>query len=126
MVLVNTDNKSPFYDAVGGDYELPENQTPGTTPVPGEVIEISDDLLGGQCRLLGISVKVVSEGAASYQSGSVVAWEQPIPPTPSMYLAKNNILEVNTKAAASTVAQYNTRNVCYADQYALPPASNSR
>lgn len=84
-VYVHTEDKSFFnLKTTDPNYEDPLNNGWGTTG-RGDTINIPDEYLGGRCRLVGQSVKVVNEGPETYQSGTVRAWEQTVQGSDTYY-----------------------------------------
>lgn len=123
-IYVNEEDKSPFYSQISdAHWGMPVNKEPGETDTYGEVLVLPDDSLGGQMRVIGQSVKVTSEGAESYQSGTVRAWEQTVQPTEAIYVDKNNVGEGVEEGGGPTLYH---RLEHVADLKELPPASSSQ
>lgn len=99
-VYVNKEDESPFYSNESAvNFSLPINTTGGMANA-GQIIYVSDEFLGGRCRMLGRSIKVVNEGPETYQSGTVRAWEQPIPPSVGNYMITESSIKTQNEADA--------------------------
>lgn len=122
-VYVNKEDESPFYSGIGDSHwDAPINGMPDFDNY-GRVICIDDEFLGGRCRMIGRSIKVVNEGPETYQSGTVRAWEQPIPSTSGNYQITESSIKLQNSADAQVArVRLETDHTVYAPI----PASNQQ
>lgn len=123
-IYVQSEDKSAF-NLENGDanWEAPLNSG-NNTSFRGDTINIPDEYLGGRCRLLGVAVKAVNEGAATYQSGTVRAWEQPVEGSDTFYInIAQSLRSYDTNESGSDWAVI--KAIAPAEQLPPPPTRNS-